>query len=861
MPRIRLLIVSLAILMGLGVVSDLYASTVGTISGKVTDMQGNNIPMAEVTITGTRLGALTNANGYYSVQGVPAGTYSVSASRSGYADAKRSGVVVYADLRTDCNFVMTVEASQTYVIEAEGKKQYSKYETGTKKSFDAEKIARQGKDDFRKVMKESTGLVESGGGGTFSGGLHVRGGRGSEVTYLIDGVPVSNMIVGGTGMLINTNAIEQLNMYVGSFEAQYGDAQSAVVNMVTREGGENISASAQYTHEVYMDTKSIESSKKLESTGQPDPSLPLITWTTNSRKSNYWLASANIGGPITKDFRYFFSGNYISDGNKVPLPKPRIETNAGGKLSYAFGTGNKFTLSGNYNQIQRYPFDVQEQYIIEEHGLFSDTKNYRGSLTYDQPIGTAGFMQVLYGYYNEGRILGVKDKYYTEYDASPQYGDPTGWFKTDGDNQIWQKRAQFYHMVKVDYQNEVLPKNTAKLGLDAKLYDLYFNSKQMAANQVSYSDDFDVQPYVLSAYAQDKFDYESLVLALGARFDYVNPNVDYVVNPFDYQGKIPTSPYATFYDIPTKQADPKFQVSPRLGISFPITANDKLHFAYGWFFQTPAFYYLYSSRFSPPVGAYPLMGNPDLKPEKTIQYEIGVQHFFDDAGNINADANVFFKDIKDLLDTKRVLIPGGYGNYTYCVNADFATSRGLELSVNATQGIFNTTLAYTYAIARGLASNFRQGYDYAYQGWTSPKKENLLDWDQTHTVNLNIDVRDQQWGINNNLDYGSGLPYTPPRTSGSPRVVNGERLPWTMNWDARLNYDLKFAGVNTSFIVEVLNVLNKWNVLNLGNDAGTGSGEDWTTWLKLYDRPQGPFDDLDVYGNPRSIRLGVSVGF
>ncbi len=114
-------------------------------------------------------------------------------------------------------------------------------------------------------------------------------------------------------------------MYVGSFEAQYGDAQSAVVNIVTKEGGENISANAQYSHEVYMDTRTWDSVKRLESTGQADPTLPLVSWETRTRKSDYWRGAGNLGGPlITKDLRYFFSGDYISDGNKAALPKPEL---------------------------------------------------------------------------------------------------------------------------------------------------------------------------------------------------------------------------------------------------------------------------------------------------------------------------------------------------------------------------------------------------------------------------------------------------------------------------------------------------------------------------------------------------------
>ena len=132
----------------------------------------------------------------------------------------------------------------------------------------------------------------------------------------------------------------------------------------------------------------------------------------------------------------------------------------------------------------------------------------------------------------------------------------------------------------------------------------------------------------------------------------------------------------------------------------------------------------------------------------------------------------------------------------------------------------------------------------------------------THTVNLMLDFRyDDTWGANLNLNYGSGTPYSPPVEQGAQKSINSERMPWLMNLDAKVNYNMNLWGMQFQVFVEALNIFDRWNVTNLGPGEGTGGNRDWTTFYHLYGDENGPWDDMEVYGEPFQLRIGGSISF
>ena len=75
------------------------------------------------------------------------------------------------------------------------------------------------------------------------GGIHMRGGRTSEVSYMVDGVPMSDSYDGGIGIQIENDNIQELQVISGTFNAEYGKALTGVVNMITKDGGNQFEGS------------------------------------------------------------------------------------------------------------------------------------------------------------------------------------------------------------------------------------------------------------------------------------------------------------------------------------------------------------------------------------------------------------------------------------------------------------------------------------------------------------------------------------------------------------------------------------------------------------------------------------------
>ncbi|MBZ0200812.1 MAG: TonB-dependent receptor, partial [Ignavibacteriaceae bacterium] len=187
-------------------------------------------------------------------------------------------------------------------------------------------------------------------------------------------------------------------------------------------------------------------------------------------------------------------------------------------------------------------------------------------------------------------------------------------------------------------------------------------------------------PIVLSGYIQDKMEFESLIINVGLRYDYFKANSRYSTDIFNPSPNNPNLPPYVDKNGLLAEAPSKQQISPRIGVSFPITDQGIIHFSYGHFFQMPPFRNLYTNpdfKYSYAIGT-PTFGNADLNPEKTVTYEIGLQQqlFEDLAFNITG----YYKDVRDLLAVQQIRISG---NETYLkyVNKDYANSKGITLSL------------------------------------------------------------------------------------------------------------------------------------------------------------------------------------
>ncbi|MEE8193470.1 MAG: carboxypeptidase regulatory-like domain-containing protein, partial [Gemmatimonadales bacterium] len=225
--------------------------TTGKIQGTVIDPTGQPVANAQVFILGTAFAALTNDEGYYFFNNVPAGTYDLRAQFIGYQPAEVRGIRVLTEQTLTVNFglsgavaleAITITAAETPIVPRD--------QVTSKSIVTGETIDQLPVDDPRQVLTLQPGVVESGDGL----GVSIRGGRPGEAVVYIDGVPVRRLRTGAAEINIATNATEEASVTTGALGAEFGDAQSGVISLVTRSGGPRFQGTLSYeTDEVFGD--------------------------------------------------------------------------------------------------------------------------------------------------------------------------------------------------------------------------------------------------------------------------------------------------------------------------------------------------------------------------------------------------------------------------------------------------------------------------------------------------------------------------------------------------------------------------------------------------------------------------------
>jgi hypothetical protein len=203
------------------------AGTTGKIAGIVTDSQtGQGLAGANVIIEGTLLGGAADVEGFYYIINVPVGTYSVEVNMMGYETMTKTNVGVSADETTELSFELSEEAiaGEAVTIVAE-RPIVEKDLTGSKQVMSTNEISASFVNTVDEAIEIQSGVNIHGG---------VRGGFGLDVTYLIDGAEVRDVGSNTTYLKSNVTAIEEMQLLTGGYNAEYGKANGAIVNIMTK---------------------------------------------------------------------------------------------------------------------------------------------------------------------------------------------------------------------------------------------------------------------------------------------------------------------------------------------------------------------------------------------------------------------------------------------------------------------------------------------------------------------------------------------------------------------------------------------------------------------------------------------------
>ncbi|HKE91062.1 MAG TPA: TonB-dependent receptor, partial [Gemmatimonadales bacterium] len=200
--------------------------TTGKVEGTVTDQAGGGLANAQVIIVGTSFGALTDAKGYYFLNNVPVGSFTLRAQFIGYAPAEIQNVRVLGGQTLTLDIKLSPAAVTVGVVNVIASNPIvPRDQVASKSIVSGEAINSLPVDDVRNVIALQPGVVESGSGL----GVSIRGGRPGEQNVYIDGAPVRSQQTGGQAITVGTNAVEEASVTTGAMGVEFGDAQSGVV--------------------------------------------------------------------------------------------------------------------------------------------------------------------------------------------------------------------------------------------------------------------------------------------------------------------------------------------------------------------------------------------------------------------------------------------------------------------------------------------------------------------------------------------------------------------------------------------------------------------------------------------------------
>ena len=227
-----------AFLIAAGLGTPVYAGTTGIVAGTVTDVAtGEKLAGVNVIVEGTDLTTVTNSSGYYVITNMPPGRYEVTASLVGYADVQATRVVVIMDVTATVDFAMEQSvAEDEEVVVAESRLMVRRDVAPTMYIIDAEEEQQVRAQPANLYQTPGVVLTQPGVIADADGYPHIRGGRGNQIGYMLDGIPITEPVTNAFGTNVVTVGMDKMEIFTGGYRPEYGNAISGVFNQATKTG-------------------------------------------------------------------------------------------------------------------------------------------------------------------------------------------------------------------------------------------------------------------------------------------------------------------------------------------------------------------------------------------------------------------------------------------------------------------------------------------------------------------------------------------------------------------------------------------------------------------------------------------------
>lgn len=766
------------------------------------------LAFTNVYIPGMRYGTMAVNDGRFWLRGLPAGTYTIKASYITYEVGEITVTVAPGETR-QIEFRLKPMQVRLDEYEIRAERQLLEVEqTGTARRLSSEDIDALPLDDVVGLVALQSGVALE------DNEIHIRGGRAEDTAFVVDGITVQDPLGGaGYGVSFNEDLINEIEVLTGGFSAEYGQAVSGVVNITTKEGNDRVEGKVSYKTDALApkgldyNTETVRATlsgpnpitKALEQAGLRLPGEHTFIVSASADLQDGYLPSSSLDRGVRSP---------VVDGS-FWTPRANNDWSVLGKLTWNVNPSQKlnFTYTNQQGISQGFylpgeGFPRKWQNALDDYNVFT-TQNIVSQLAWKHVLSEHSYYEITLGR-QFSRLHSNKNRNddFTTY-VGPVYNEhegqsgpfEAGAFLPGGDDDRWHDHYTEIYTLKADYEWLARGANQFKTGIEfstneMQLIDLSGRLGSPPPGFLAASQDiFRVHPLVGAGYFQDRIKYRGLVLNLGARLDGWAPGreVDAVMeHPEEYVFIFPEVAQSykdKTYSLLGRRW--KARLSPRIGVSFPVSQQDKFFFNYGHFSQWPRYNYVYPQLQTRFATGLQLLGNPDLDPKVTVQFETGIQHEFKKLWSV--ELTFYSNDIYGYaqavslapftIDPSQTPDPNDDSPVTVSpvryFNADAARSVGTEISIiKRTDRYLSGSLSVDLQRSTGTSSDADASYVAAQLGQANP------DYESEQGIRRVPLLWDRPWSVTLNLDYTVGTKLRP--------AVFGWTVP--SNWSLNLLY-------------------------------------------------------------------------
>ncbi|MBZ0199016.1 MAG: TonB-dependent receptor, partial [Ignavibacteriaceae bacterium] len=549
-------------------------------------------------------------------------------------------------------------------------------------------------------------------------------------------------------------------------------------------------------------------------------------------------------------------GSPTGDGGLVAM-NPSTSWNIQGNLSYKLSPRFKIKYEAVYDKGQSQSYSNSWKYNPDGRGT-NYSEGLVQSLDITHTLSDKVFYTLKGSYgYNSADYYLYKNVDDSRYLPSNVFLKSVGntFFYSGGTDNYRQARTTKTIGLKGDIVAQLFTSHEFKAGFELRLHDLEFEGYSVeflkdngngTFGNISYSDYlydstlsiirrkpvdnaalytyYQKKPTQFAAYFQDKIELAStLILNAGIRYEMFNPASEY--NPNISKNLVDSlAGDITAYNI---SSDIKHSISPRISVSYPITDRGVIRFSYGHFYQIGSLSSLYSNPnyYVTNFGSVPTFGNANVEPQKSVQYEIGLQQQLTE--DFKFDLTGFYKDVANYIYTQTIFTATGR-QYNLLTNLSYANTRGITLSFlkrRAPGSIFSASLDYTFSIAEG---NRTEPTDELFFSEAAGKQTETflvpLSFDRSHVINGTVTVSEpEDWAVGMIFNLQTGSPYTPSLPSDLVDIRYEQNsaiqnLQW--NVDIKLEKYFAIGAFKYSVFLQVENLFDTANELFVYASSG-----------------------------------------